>query len=136
LRLESYLFTVQAMQAVKAHLAPGGAFSMYNFYREDWLIGRLANGPWLRASATSRASTSARRPGGHHRGAARPPDQRCAVGQVIPAGPAPATDDHPFVYLLDRSIPGFYLSPSAASCCSADRGPGGGRPAAPDASVR
>ena len=34
LRLESYLFTVQAVQAAKAHLKPGdGLFAMYNYYR-------------------------------------------------------------------------------------------------------
>lgn len=107
LRLESYLFTVQAMQAVHAHLAPGGAFSMYNFYRETWLIGRLARtvsqafghnpcvdiGSSLQAVITAGLTTA---------------DQRCA-STAIPAGPAPSTDDHPFVYLLDRSIPAFYL---------------------------
>ena len=36
-------------------------------------------------------------------------DQRCAPAQAIPAGPAPATDDHPFVYLYGRSIPAYYL---------------------------
>ncbi len=43
LRLESYLFTEQAIQSARAHLAPGGAFSMYNFYREPWLVDRLGN---------------------------------------------------------------------------------------------
>ena len=33
LRLESYLFTKEAMEAVRDHLAPGGAFAMYNYYR-------------------------------------------------------------------------------------------------------
>ena len=42
LRLESYLFTEQAMRAARSHLAPGGAFSMYNFYRQQWLVDRLA----------------------------------------------------------------------------------------------
>src|SRR5262249_30821741 len=42
LRLESYLFTLQAAQSARAHLAPGGAFAMYNFYREAWLVDRLA----------------------------------------------------------------------------------------------
>ena len=107
LRLESYLFTVEAMAAVRAHLAPGGAFSMYNFYRETWLIGRLARtvstafghnpcvdvGSALQAVITAGLTTA---------------DQRCA-STAMPAGPAPATDDHPFVYLLDRSIPAFYL---------------------------
>ena len=42
LRLESYLFTVQAMESARDHLAPDGVFAMYNFYREDWLVDRLA----------------------------------------------------------------------------------------------
>jgi spermidine synthase len=43
IRLESYLFTLQAMQAVHAHLRPDGVFAMYNSYREDWLVGRYQN---------------------------------------------------------------------------------------------
>ena len=35
LRLESYLFTTEAMQAVRDHLNAGGAFAMYNYYRPD-----------------------------------------------------------------------------------------------------
>ena len=40
LRLESYLFTEEAIQSAREHLAPGGAFSMYNYYREQWLVDR------------------------------------------------------------------------------------------------
>ena len=29
------------MQAARDHLKPGGVFSMYNYYREDWLVDRL-----------------------------------------------------------------------------------------------
>ncbi len=43
-RLESFLFTKEAMEAARDHLNPGGAFSMYNFYREPWLLDRLAGG--------------------------------------------------------------------------------------------
>ncbi len=107
LRLESYLFTVQAMQAVKAHLAPGGAFSMYNFYREDWLVGRLAHtvsqafghDPCVDIGSAVQAVITA---------GVTAADQKC-VSNVVPAGPTPASDDHPFVYLLDNAIPGFYL---------------------------
>src|SRR5205085_2259575 len=42
LRLESYLFTTEAMRAAQRHLAPGGAFGEYNYYREAWLVDRLA----------------------------------------------------------------------------------------------
>jgi SAM-dependent methyltransferase len=41
LRLESFLFTEQAFQDIKAKLKPGGVFVMYNFYRQGWVIGRL-----------------------------------------------------------------------------------------------
>jgi SAM-dependent methyltransferase len=41
-RLESFLFTEQAIRDVKAHLKPDGVFIMYNSYRQGWLVGRLA----------------------------------------------------------------------------------------------
>jgi SAM-dependent methyltransferase len=43
IRLESFLFTQEALEAVRSKLKPGGAFAMYNYYRETWLIDRLAN---------------------------------------------------------------------------------------------
>ncbi len=43
LRLESYLFTLESMRAARAHLNRGGAFGMYNYYRENWLIDRFAH---------------------------------------------------------------------------------------------
>src|SRR6185503_3093266 len=42
LRLESFLFTEQAFRDIKAKLKPGGVFAMYNFYRQGWVVGRLA----------------------------------------------------------------------------------------------
>ena len=42
LRLESFLFTEQAFRDVKAKLKPNGAFVMYNYYRQGWVVGRLA----------------------------------------------------------------------------------------------
>jgi SAM-dependent methyltransferase len=41
LRLESFLFTEEALRDVKARLKPGGVFAMYNFYRHGWVVGRL-----------------------------------------------------------------------------------------------
>jgi len=41
-RLESFLFTEQAFRDVKAKLKPGGVFALYNFYRQGWVVGRLA----------------------------------------------------------------------------------------------
>lgn len=42
LRLESFLFTQEAFRDVKARLKPGGVFVMYNFYRQGWIVARLA----------------------------------------------------------------------------------------------
>jgi hypothetical protein len=112
LRLESYLFTSEAMASARAHLASGGVFSMYNFYREQWLVDRLANtlrdvyghGPCVDEIA-----------GGGHLALLTVSGDPSAVScptewrpQSAPA-PAPATDDHPFVYLRTASIPAIYL---------------------------
>ncbi|MGL5823897.1 MAG: spermidine synthase [Nocardioides sp.] len=103
LRLESYLFTKQAMESAKAHLAPGGAFAMYNFYREPWLVDRLANtldqafghSPCLLSypQAISLAVLVVGR---------TPADQTCEKTWAKTASaPAPSTDDHPFLYVRD-----------------------------------
>ena len=42
LRLESFLFTQEAFDEVHDHLAPDGVFVLYNYYREPWLVNRLA----------------------------------------------------------------------------------------------
>src|SRR5438045_4947655 len=42
LRLENFLFTEQAFADVKRKLKPGGVFAMYNYYRQGWVVGRLA----------------------------------------------------------------------------------------------
>ena len=41
IRLESYLFTKQAMDDVKKRLRPGGVFVMYNYFRQGWIVSRL-----------------------------------------------------------------------------------------------
>jgi SAM-dependent methyltransferase len=42
LRLENFLFTPEALHDVKRTLKPDGVFAMYNFYRQGWVVGRLA----------------------------------------------------------------------------------------------
>jgi SAM-dependent methyltransferase len=42
LRLESFLFTEEAFRDIAARLKPGGVFVMYNYYRQGWVVGRLA----------------------------------------------------------------------------------------------
>jgi hypothetical protein len=113
LRLESYLFTVDAMEEARAHLKSGGAFAMYNYYREDWLVDRLA-GTLERVYGHPPCLDSVGELG------------RLAVLTVAPddgvvdcetpwsatdalAANSPATDDYPFLYLRNRTIPDFYL---------------------------
>jgi SAM-dependent methyltransferase len=115
LRLESYLFTEQAIQSARDHLAPGGAFSMYNFYRQLWLVDRLGNtmdqvfghppcilskpqGESLAVFVVGRTQA----------------DQQCnATWRPSSSAPSPSTDDHPFLYVADDAgffgIPAIYL---------------------------
>ena len=113
LRLESYLFTLQAMQSVRRHLRAGGVFTMYNYYRPD-VFDRFAEAI---TRAFGHPPTIDRGPVG-----AGPRRQAVltvgrAAGDIVRATPwvAPAraplvaTDDWPFPYLKSRSIPRFYL---------------------------
>ncbi|HEX6139817.1 MAG TPA: spermidine synthase, partial [Candidatus Limnocylindria bacterium] len=113
LRLESYLFTEQAMEEAKAHLKPGGSFAMYNYYREGWLIDRLAgtlNAVYGHAPCVDSVGDIG----------------KLAVMTISPeagaiscpstwtptdaqAAATPATDNYPFLYLRDRTIPPLYL---------------------------
>src|SRR5881397_3222535 len=42
-RLESYMFTEESFRAVRDHLKPRGVMALYNYFREKWLVDRLAN---------------------------------------------------------------------------------------------
>jgi spermidine synthase len=42
IRLESYLFTQQAFEDVKRVLKPGGTFVTYNYFRQGWVVQRVA----------------------------------------------------------------------------------------------
>jgi hypothetical protein len=113
LRLESYLFTREALATAREHLRDDGVFAMYNYYRYDWLADRFAgtlrdvygDAPCERsfgegaqrfavfvASDDAGSLTCARR-----------------WAPTSASVPEPATDDHPFPYLRDRILPGFYL---------------------------
>jgi SAM-dependent methyltransferase len=112
LRLESYLFTEQAFAAAREHLAPGGALSMYNYYREGWLIDRLA----LTAQTVFGHAPCVDVLGGALGQAVvtvglTPADQTCGPAWTGPAAdtPDPATDQRPFLYLFGATIPALYL---------------------------
>jgi hypothetical protein len=110
IRLESYLLTEQSLAAVRAHLAPGGTFAMYNYYA-PFLESRYAS--TIQDAFGRTPCTEVGPPLG---------GRRLAVLTVHPAGPvpncasyyhgtriAPATDDHPFPYLPGNDIPKQYL---------------------------
>lgn len=114
LRLESYLFTREAFAAARAHLAPGGAFGMYNYYREPWLVDRLAGTlegvfgrpPCLDSLAlTGDIGHFSLLMVGEDPGSVACPWSWAREDRAVPA---PATDDHPFVYLRGRTIPSLY----------------------------
>ena len=112
IRLESYLFTREAVTAARDHLAPGGGFAMYNYYREDRLIDRLG-GTVADAFGHDPCMDRVGNAGGQAVIAAglTPRDQTCSPDQAsLPAErTAPATDDRPFVYFFGNSLPALYL---------------------------
>ena len=117
-RLESFLFTEESLQAAKDHLAPGGMFSMYNLYREPWLITKLDGmlhdvygyDPLVRLVGTSSAILAAGPMVDALHGAAPPGDQVDPVPNVGLPDPKPATDDWPFLYLRTAAVAPYYLA--------------------------
>jgi SAM-dependent methyltransferase len=111
-RLESYLFTLEAIEAAREHLGPDGVFSMYNFYREDWLVDRMAGTletAFDRAPCVDVFGDKIRREAVLTVGNG---DASVVCEQPWQRNPdvvSPATDDHPFPYLRERGIPAFYL---------------------------
>jgi SAM-dependent methyltransferase len=131
LRLESFLFTQDSLAAARDALAPNGVLVLYNYYREPWLIEKLASMVGRTFGRDSFVSTY----GGQGRGAVIVNGPKLSG---IPAGafgpyreqtfsPAevalrvtgegyfaatnipPATDDWPFIYLPQKSFPTIYL---------------------------
>ena len=117
LRLESFLFTNQAFASVRDHLSPDGIFVLYNFYREPWLVQKMAG--MLEASFGSEpivrlhpelgntAATLADGPGIAALNGEPPPGD--ASTSSTEATPRPATDDWPFLYLKEPQIAPQYL---------------------------
>jgi len=128
-RLESYMFTAESFQAVRDHLTPDGVLVVYNYFRERWLVDRLAN---IAAAAFEQEPRVHVHEARAYLGVilAGPrlaqlttypdvPDRVTAFGQSHDPSPArmhqrdtsiePASDDWPFLYLRDRHIPRHYV---------------------------
>jgi SAM-dependent methyltransferase len=128
-RLESYMFTEESFRAVRERLAPGGLLVIYNYFRERWLVDRLANTAAIAFGSEPRVHVHEARAylGVLMAGprlaqlTADPlvPERVTAFGQSHAPSPArrhqrdasiaPATDDWPFLYLEDRHLPRHYV---------------------------
>jgi SAM-dependent methyltransferase len=129
-RLESYMFTEESFRAVRDRLAPDGLLVVYNYFREPWLVDRLAN---ISAAAfgheprvhvhEARAYLGVMMSGPRLATLTKDPEipeRVTAFGQSHAPSPArmhtrdpgiePARDDWPFLYLRDRHVPRHYLA--------------------------
>jgi hypothetical protein len=113
-----FLFTKQAFESVRDHLAPGGTFVLYNFYRQPWLLQKITSmlestfgyAPVVKVygQLTGTAAVLATGPAiGALNGAPPPGDETTAVSTV--AAPRPATDDWPFLYLREPGVAPHYV---------------------------
>src|SRR3954449_5533809 len=109
IRLESFLFTRQALESVRDHLEPDGGFAMYNYYRENWLIDRLAgtaatvfgHPPCVDSFPSHQAVVAV---------AVQQSNQSCGktyrpTTKVVAA----ATDNSPFLYFKGGLVPWLYV---------------------------
>jgi predicted membrane-bound spermidine synthase len=128
-RLESYMFTEESFRAVRDHLEPDGLMVLYNYFREKWLVDRLANtvarvfGEEPRVHVHQEHAYLAVMLAGPRLSGARtlppPPARVMAYGQPHAASPpqpldrdasiVPATDDWPFLYMRAPELPRHYL---------------------------
>ncbi|MDP8904622.1 MAG: spermidine synthase [Chloroflexota bacterium] len=130
IRLESFLFTEQAFEAVRERLTDDGIFVLYNYYRQEWLITKLGTmleevfaHPPLVQLYGARAATLAAGPLVESLPRQVPPGGSVESPDRLPPGegvdPAPqvgvpqpvhATDDWPFLYLRTPFIADYYLA--------------------------
>jgi len=122
LRLENYLYTKEGMESVRSHLNPDGVFTIYNYIQPLWLVNRLANTMKITFHQTPCIKTYSSL------------DYWATVLMVSPMPSSlhcntywqgdsspfitPATDDHPFVYLQDKTLPPLYLISLSILLCS------------------
>jgi SAM-dependent methyltransferase len=110
IRLESFLFTEEALRSARDHLTANGVFAMYNYYREGWLVDRLGgtaaaafgHDPCITTVSGATAVISV---------ALNAANQRCQPGNhTLPASyPAPVHDNAPFLYYDGGMLPAIYL---------------------------
>jgi spermidine synthase len=111
LRLESFLFTEEAIARAADLLTSDGVFAMYNYYREDWLIGRLARTLQQSTGGVPCVVAPSGAGGLAMLASGSGVEARCetSAAAFLVDAPSPVSDDHPFLYVRDRGIPTIYL---------------------------
>jgi SAM-dependent methyltransferase len=113
LRLESFLFTDSSFRAAARRVAPDGLLVMYNWYREPWLVARIAdsaarafgNAPAVKTYGNSVAIMVV-----GHRPLAELGGQIADAGDPEAEAPTTkATDDWPYLYLRQPQISPYYI---------------------------
>ena len=114
LRLESYLFTKESFAAARSHLSPNGVLVLYNYYREPWIVHKIAGmltdafggqAPYGQLYKSTSAAVLMDGP----RLRELPSSLYRAHTITRQAGVDDATDDWPFLYLKDHTVPTIYL---------------------------
>ncbi len=118
IRLESFLFTEEAFASVRDHLTDDGIFVLYNYYRDEWLVAKLASmlddafghQPLVYVYGAHKAALAAG-PLVASLPTGIPPGEGVTgapiVGEPVPK---PATDDWPFLYLRTPFIASHYIA--------------------------
>src|SRR6266571_4922192 len=132
LRLESFLLTQDSFKTARSRLTSNGVMVMYNYYRESWLVEKLADmaghafnnqqplvttyAGWGRAAVIMEGPRLATIPQGvygtyvEHTPTGNGKLQVLGQGYYPLTNATPATDDWPFLYLVDRSFPLLYVA--------------------------
>jgi hypothetical protein len=117
-RLESFLFTEEAFRSVAEHLSDEGIFVLYNYYREPWLVAKIATmlrdafggtQPLLRTYDNVMATIANGPLVASLEGGLPPGDRTDPIPEVGEPTPRPATDDWPFLYLRTGFVADYYL---------------------------
>jgi hypothetical protein len=132
LRLESFLLTQDSFKTARSRLTSNGVMVMYNYYRESWLVEKLADmaghafnnqqplvttyAGWGHAAVIMEGPRLATLPQGtfgtyqEHTPTGNEKLKVIGQGYYPLTNATPATDDWPFLYLVDRSFPLLYVA--------------------------
>ncbi len=105
LRLENYLFTVESITRASELLAPEGELVLYNYYRTDWLVDKLAR---LMTAGVGAVPREVYKEKDFVVLAAARPAEGVARAKLSADGPELPVDDWPFLYLRERGLPALY----------------------------